>query len=291
MSEQSSTKILIVDDDENIRRAVRIALEAAGDYAVDEAGDGESALEHLDKALPDLVLLDLMLPRLSGKEVCRRLRALRGAEHIYVIMLTAMGDVSDRVEGLDTGADDYVVKPFHVSELLARVRRGLRTAAERRLAEIDFLTGLPNRRALEAALVREAEAASRYGRMLALLMVDVDHFKRVNDTYGHDAGDAVLKELAVVLREQSRQSDTPARWGGEEFALLLSDTDMANASHVAERLRQAVAERAFPIAGSQTVSIGVAGFGGEVATMIVRADEALYRAKRAGRNRAVLASA
>lgn len=291
MSERRAARILIVDDDPAIRRAVRIALTAAGEYAIDEAEDGETALKCLGQACPDLVMLDLILPGLSGQEVCRRLRTQRGAEHIYIIMLTALGGVSDKVHGLDTGADDYVVKPFHVQELLARVRRGLRIAAERRLAEVDFLTDLPNRRALEAALVREAEAASRYGRKLAFLMVDVDHFKRVNDTYGHDAGDAVLKELAAVLREQSRLSDLPARWGGEEFALVLSDTDMARAGVVAERVRQAVAERAFPIAGSQTVSIGVAGFCGEVVGMIARADEALYRAKREGRNRAVVADA
>lgn len=284
--------ILIVDDDVAIRRVLRIALEKAeGDsHVVEEATDGAAALQCLGRFVPDLILLDRNMGLMDGVEVCRRLRANPAHASIYVILLTACAEVDSKVDALDAGADDYVVKPFNIRELLARVRRGLKIASERRSADVDFLTGLPNRRGLEAALTREAEAAQRYGHPLSLLLLDADHFKRVNDTHGHDAGDAVLREIAVVMRGQCRQCDFPSRWGGEEFVLLLPATGVEEAFSFAERLRCAMAEHPFPHVGTQTVSIGLSVFQGVAGDMVGRADAALYRAKGAGRNRTEIAA-
>lgn len=283
--------ILIVDDDASIRRVLRLALECAeaGAHVVAEVPDGAAALERLESFTPDLILLDRNMGLLDGVEVCRRIRANRSCASIYIILLTACAEVESKVDALDAGADDYVVKPFNIQELLARVRRGLKIAGERRSADIDFLTGLPNRRALEAALGREAEASTRYRHALSLLMIDADHFKRVNDTYGHDAGDAVLREIASLLKRECRQCDFPARWGGEEFVLLLPGTDSENAFAFAERLRGRIAAHEFPHVGEQTVSIGVSVFRDNPGDMIGRADAALYQAKRDGRNRSVVA--
>lgn len=283
--------ILIVDDDAAIRRVLRIALEKSetGSHAVEEVADGAAALERLETFSPDLILLDRNMGMLDGVEVCRRLRANRVHASIYVILLTACAEVESKVDALDAGADDYVVKPFNIQELLARVRRGLKIAGERRAADIDFLTGLSNRRALEAVLGREAEAASRYQQPLSLLLIDADHFKRVNDTHGHDAGDAVLREIAAIMRSECRQCDFPARWGGEEFVLLLPGTDAESAFAFAERVRERMAGHEFPFVGRQTISIGVSVFRGEAGEMIGRADNALYQAKQDGRNRTVVA--
>lgn len=283
--------ILIVDDDPAIRRVLRIALEKTdGAHVLEEVADGVAALDRVETFFPDLILLDRNMGLLDGVEVCRRLRANRAHASTYIILLTACSEVESKVDALDAGADDYVVKPFNIQELLARVRRGLKIAGERRSADTDFLTGLPNRRALEAALAREAEIAQRYRQELSLLLIDADYFKRVNDTHGHDAGDAVLREIASVVRRECRQCDFPSRWGGEEFVLLLPGTDLASAFIFAERIRLGMAGHEFPFVGRQTISIGVSAFRGEVSGMIAEADSALYQAKREGRNKTVVAA-
>lgn len=282
--------ILIVDDDVAIRRVLRLALEKMeGGHTVEEAADGAAALERVERFLPDLILLDRNMGLLDGMEVCTRLRANRAYSSIYIILLTACSEVESKVDALDAGADDYVVKPFNLQELMARVRRGLKIAGERRSADTDFLTGLPNRRAFQAALEREADTARRYGHPLSLLLIDADHFKRVNDAHGHDAGDAVLRDIAAIMRRECRQCDFPARWGGEEFILLLPATDGASALQFAERVRCGMEEHDFPCVGRQTISIGAAVFQGDALAMINEADGALYQAKKDGRNRAVLA--
>ncbi len=283
--------ILIVDDDPTIRRVLRLALEksASDGHVISDVGDGGAALECVDRVAPDLILLDRNMGLMDGVEVCRRLRNRRAHASAYIILLTGCADVASKVDALDSGADDYVVKPFDMQELLARVRRGLKIAAERRAADVDFLTGLPNRRALQAVLTRETEVARRQGQPLCLLMLDADHFKRVNDDHGHDAGDAVLRDIAELMKRECRPGDFAARWGGEEFMLLLPGCDAVSALGFAERLRERIAGHEFPFVGRQTVSIGLSEFRGEATEMITRADAALYQAKHQGRNRCALA--
>ncbi|MGH2371391.1 MAG: diguanylate cyclase, partial [Chloroflexota bacterium] len=310
-------RILVADDDPDIRRLVARMLRVAG-YAVSTAADGEDALRLARLDPPDLVMLDVSMPGYDGFSVCRSLQE-DGRNAPPVIFLTALGSSGDRVEGLDAGAVDYVVKPYDRAELLARVRAALRSKVARDVlateAATDGLTALLNRRQLG---VRAAEAvllARRHERPLACLMIDLDRFKRVNDTFGHLAGDAVWREVARRLRSVSRATDIAGRYGGEEFTLLLPETGADGAMVVAEKIRQTVAATpvqyvtyvtrdagpAFPVGtnGSQTpwaiqvsVSLGVACFHPDMVraeALFAAADEALYRAKALGGDRASLA--
>ena len=280
------TRVLIVDDYEKIREMLRLHLELAS-YEVSEAENGALALESIQAKVPDIVILDVMMPVMDGVETCRRIRNSGHHAALYVIMLTAKGDISDKVSGLDVGADTYLTKPVAPEELLAHVRVGVRTVEDRRLALYDPLTELFNRRAFDTMLEREMAEWSRYGRPLSLVMLDLDHFKKVNDTHGHDAGDAVLKDLAELLRGTCRPSDLPCRWGGEEFVWLMPETNLADAQLAAERLRGAIESFDFQAIGTMTASFGVTSAieDDEAKHLIKRADQALYAAKEAGRNR------
>lgn len=296
--EGSPLRILVADDDADILTMVSTLLSREG-YSVLPAANGIEALALARSARPDLLVLDIAMPGLDGYAVCREIRE-SGPEAPPVIFLTARAETQDRVIGLDAGAVDYVVKPFSAAELRARVRAALRTKRDtdrlRVAAATDPLTGLMNRGQLGPRVAELVASSRRTGRPLACLMVDLDFFKTVNDTYGHQAGDAVLVEVARRLEQVKRASDVLVRYGGEEFLALLPETDLDGALVVAEKLRAAIAEAPVvfepetdgPIEISVRASVGVSWLdeGMYDATLLVAAaDDALYRAKERGRNR------
>jgi diguanylate cyclase (GGDEF)-like protein len=271
--------------------------------------DGISAFKAAKTTTFDIVLLDRVLPDMDGSEVCRWLKLDPATRDVPVIMLTAKGAMTDKVSGLQAGADDYLPKPFNEAELdahiFARLRaKTLQDELKRKniqledmltrvesLAILDPLTGLFNRRRFEAIMNSEFKRAARYKIPLSCMMIDIDHFKTINDTFGHPSGDVVLKEVAVLIQTTLREVDTPARWGGEEFIVLSPNTSPENALKAAERILRTIAAFAFTGIGNQriTVSIGIAGVPHpDIDTqdkLIRAADLAMYTSKRKGRNR------
>lgn len=302
-------RIVVVDDSVSIRREVASTLFRSGDFeVVAECDDGFAALKALIDLKPDVVVCDLNMPHCSGAQLLRMKAARPSLEEIPVIILTSDTDVTRKVDLLELGAADYVTKPFHPRELLARVRihhrlrvvqEQLKAANERLydLACTDGLLGISNRRHLDKVLENEVARHVRYGLPLGLILVDVDHFKQVNDVHGHATGDAVLAAIAGTLKGLVRRADIVARYGGEEICIVLTSTGTSGAMVLAERLRAAVEDvthrNAVGDALRVTASFGVAvadapSAGMDVKTLLARADHALYAAKRAGRNRVVL---
>jgi two-component system cell cycle response regulator len=293
-------KILIADDDPISRRMVQVCLDKAGYEAV-VAGDGLEALSELEKRdSPRLAVLDWMMPHLDGLKVCEAVRKRSSDAYVYIILLTANEKSEQIVRGLEAGADDYLTKPFDVEELKARIRAGRRildlqdqlVSARDNLrvqATHDALTGIWNRGAIVELLQSELARSKRSGTRLAIIMADLDHFKKINDTYGHAAGDAVLCEATRRMTQNLRVYDAIGRYGGEEFLIVAPGCGKAEAMQVADRLREALCERPINL-GSQfepvTASLGVAaaepGMGME--SLLSLADKALYAAKRSGRN-------
>ncbi len=296
--------ILVADDDPDILFLVARLLRTEG-YEVVHASDGEEALRLAVEKEPHLLLLDVSMPGVDGYELCRRVQA-SGRNAPPVIFLTANVHSSARVAGLDAGAVDYVTKPFEPNELRARVRAALRTktmtdalSAE---AATDALTGVLNRSRLDLHTLQLVGVARQTLRPFAGVMIDLDLFKAVNDTYGHGAGDAVLAEVARRLEETKRETDLVFRYGGDEFLVLLPDTDTKAALAAARRFHAAltsepvtfVPEVGTPIAIIVTASLGIAAWPDsidEASPLIAAADEALYRAKAEGRNRIEIAGA
>ena len=304
-------RVLIVDDHPDNVEVLRARLEAMG-YRTACAGDGEEALDQVHASPPDLILLDVMMPRLDGNEVARRIKADKNLPFIPIIMQTALDSVENKVEGLGAGADDYITKPINFEELQARVRAMLRIKAlqdelkrrERdlasanakltRIAVTDVLTGLYNRRHLEQRLREMFDHSLRLHEPLAVVMFDLDHFKEVNDTFGHQAGDAVLRDLAALLRQAVREIDRIGRYGGEEFMAILPGTVLDAAVTFAERARQEVEEHLFRCDSGTlrcTLSCGVAAWPHprikHREDLVKAADDALYVAKALGRNKVV----
>jgi diguanylate cyclase (GGDEF)-like protein len=284
----SSEKILLIEDDATLSVMLTRAIEKAG-YTVRSAGTLAAAREQLRETW-DLIILDRGLPDGDGVDLCRELRAAE--PHSYILMLSGSATDEAKLEGFASGADDYVTKPARIPELIARIRAGLRIVGLQKrllaLSQTDALTSLPNRRAFDERLRLAFEHARRYERPLSLAVVDVDRFKSINDTRGHDVGDAVLKGVANILAVGTRQSDFVARIGGEEFAILLPETAAFDALQFGEKLRCAIATTS--VAGNDvTVSIGIANVPHsqvpQTADFFRIADEALYRAKANGRNR------
>lgn len=285
-------KILVIDDSPDALAVAQVRLAKEGVQIVCAEG-GVAGLDAARSEKPDLVLLDLDMPDLSGFEVCRALKADPELCMIPVLFLSGSSTPEDKVKGLDLGAVDYVTKPFDAFELRARVRAALRTKHLQDLliehASLDPLTELPNRRALMERLQREWARMQRYGGSLAFIMADIDHFKRVNDTYGHLVGDRLLREVARTIARECRDTDLPTRYGGEEFAILVPDETAEGAAQLAERCRRKI-EEIHLVANHQslcaTVSFGVAdGTGLESPRALIQnADQALYEAKAAGRN-------
>ncbi len=301
--------LLLIDDSQAQGGQIKATLERLG-YAVELAASGAEGLRLAREHKPDLVLLDVVMPDLDGFAVCRWLKMNAATKHIPVIMLTVRAEVADRVEGLQLGADDYLAKPFQDAELEARIFAALRVKnahselLERNLqleamlhqvealAITDPLTGLFNRRRFGDVLKREFAVTKRYRNTLSCLLLDLDHFKRINDRFGHDAGDQVLKEVARRIAEGLREVDLAARFGGEEFAILLPHTSKRDAAFVAARLLNKVRRQEFKFGGELlqvTVSIGCAGnvdvTSDSAEDLVKCADLALYEAKAAGRDR------
>jgi two-component system, cell cycle response regulator len=291
-------RILAAEDNPVFQSMLRTLLRKWGYDAV-IAQNGNEAWHILESEnAPRLAILDWMMPGMDGVQVCRRVRSANREPYIYIVLLTARTEAQDLVEGMEAGADDYLTKPFNAQELRVRIRAGHRILdlqdALRRQATHDGLTGLLNRNSILARLSEEVARQHRESRPLSVLMIDIDRFKNVNDTYGHQAGDAVLSEAAERLCAASRCYDGVGRYGGEEFLVLLPGCDLAAALVQAERLREAIGSEAFAIPSHElnvTCSIGVACAEGVAPGVLIRyADEALYQAKTTGRSRVVLQS-
>lgn len=295
-------RVLIVEDDPMFRKILRSWLESWG-YQVTVAEDGARAWEMLQEIrAPHLLIFDWIMPKLNGIDLCRLVRARASSPYQYILLVTARDDKQDLVRGLEAGADDYLSKPFDRNELRARLRTGRRilTLQDEQLkareelhlrATHDGLTGVWNRVAILDMLQREFELSARAGTTTGLIMLDVDHFKKVNDRYGHLSGDTVLVDVARRMQQAVRSYDLVGRYGGEEFLVVSPDCDLEQVQACAERIRASVAEKPVAADGALvpvTVSAGVAmlsaGFNTE-REALAAADAALYRAKAEGRNR------
>jgi two-component system, sensor histidine kinase ChiS len=295
---EATAFILVVDDERVNRQVLENHLSLKG-YRLDTAENGIAAIDKIQKNTYDLVLLDIMMPRMSGYEVCRIIRGSHTLNELPVLVLTAKSQPGDVAAAFQVGANDYLTKPFEKDELLARIqtllllRTKTREAAENaHRASIDSLTGLNNRRSLWEIGSKLFNAARRHNRDLSVIMIDVDHFKRFNDAYGHSFGDEVLRQIAIHIASALRKEDVAARYGGEEFAVLLPDSSLKAALQVAERIQIIVEAGCTSIAGmgnlNCTISAGVAALGDDMASLdalIKAADTLMYKAKGSGRNR------
>ncbi len=291
-------KVLIVDDSPE---ALALAKARLAHEALDvvTADCGTKGLEMARSEKPDLILLNVDMPDMSGFDVCRTLKADKDLYMIPVIFLSGLDDAKDKVEGLNIGAVDYVTKPFDAFELRARVRAALRTKHMQDLlikhVHIDPLTAMPNRLALMTRLEQEWARVQRHGGSLSFIMADIDHFKLVNDTHGHHVGDEVLQKVSQVITLQCRAIDLPARYGGDEFAVIVPNETAQGAMVLAERCRRAIAEGRVRIKDGEvwvTASFGIAEATNAPSAdaLVEAADNALYQAKRAGRDQVAVAS-
>lgn len=321
-------KILIADDDLVSRRTLEGLVSRWG-YQVESVNNGDRAWQRLsDEDAPPMALLDWVMPGLSGVELCRRVRQFAEVglppapgqpllpsqlthmdrRYTYLMLLTSRAAKSDMVEGLEAGADDYLIKPINPMELRARLQTGRRIiqlhnqllatqTALRERATRDHLTGIWNRRAILEILEQELARVERHGSPLTVLLVDLDHFKRVNDTHGHLVGDTVLKEAAARMKEALRQADWIGRYGGEEFLIVQPGCDLRQGGRVAERLRETFERQPIQFPQGQvpiTLSIGSVAVACKyhnitTSKLLLEADNALYLAKQQGRNRVILA--
>jgi diguanylate cyclase (GGDEF)-like protein len=296
-------KILIADDSIVSRHLLEATLRKWG-YEVVVACDGLEALAALDrKDAPQLAILDWMMPGLTGPEVCRRIRQWAREPYTYTLLLTSKSQKEDLIEGMEAGADDYITKPFDQHELQVRLRAGTRLVdlqgellaareALREQATRDFLTHLWNRSSILQILSRELARSNREHRPVGVVIADIDHFKNVNDNYGHEAGDAVLRETARRMQSAVREYDSIGRYGGEEFVILLPGCDDKDSYNQAERLRRQLSqvemglpETSLKVTASFGVTTARCGEAWTPESLIRKADQALYLAKKLGRNR------
>jgi diguanylate cyclase (GGDEF)-like protein len=290
------TKVLLVDDDPAMLRLLSKWLETAG-YGVTRAADGKEAARLIQSDPPQILVTDWEMPHMDGLELVSWMRSQALPNYVYTIFLTVRSGAADIIRSLEAGADDFVKKPVDKEELLARLKAASRVIEmEQRLslmAKTDAMTGLATQRTFYEFMEREWARAERYRYPLACVMLDVDYFKRINDTHGHSCGDAVIRAIARVLSENCRASDVVCRYGGEEFCLLLPETDEENAALWAERTRERIAELRVTHDGKRinvSASLGVAERMADTAspqTLVDAADQALLVAKRSGRDRVV----
>jgi len=303
--------VLIVDDDELVLERLQELVAAAG-YRVRTAANGVEALTSLVESAASIVVTDLNMPQMDGIDLCRRIRAHLWPGYVYVILLTVRDEAKNVLAGLDAGADDYVSKRTSAAEFTARLRIAKRVLAleyslksalegKRQLAMTDALTGAFNRRYFTRHFGREMKRSQRFGGDVSLLLLDIDHFKRVNDTYGHVAGDVVLKKLTrQIAKSLQRATDWCARLGGEEFAVVLEGTNLADAHICAEKMRRAIENSVIDTSAGPvriTVSIGISALGAiagrnaaTVQSLLEHADANLYASKAGGRNRVTASS-
>jgi len=308
-----NSKILVVDDLPVNIKLQKTYLSTVG-YEVIDARDGLEALEKVRTEKPDLILLDVMMPKMNGFQVCQQLRNGKNTHFIPIIMVTALNEMEDKIKGIEAGADDFICKPYNKLELLARVKSLLRIkhlhnkleekvkeleeAHEqlRKLAITDGLTGLYNFRYFKEQLTQELNRARRHKLRVSVVINDIDYFKHYNDTHGHPAGNVVLTTIANLLRSNIRNIDVAARYGGEEFSLILVETDKKAAGIVAHKIKKLVEDYPFSYEETQpngklTISMGVATFpedGFDPDELVSVADKRLYKAKENGRNLVVL---
>jgi len=294
-------RILIVDDRPSSYERIAAML---GEHAVEVEAEPAEALIRAAEGDYELIIVSLSLENFDGLRLCSQLRSVDRTRHIPILVIADPDSDARLARGLEIGVNDYLVRPLDKNEMLARVRTQIKKKryAERlrdnvqmsiEAAITDALTGLHNRRYMETHLNALVEQAASHGKPIAVLVLDIDFFKAINDTHGHDAGDDVLREFALRIRKSIRNIDLACRYGGEEFVIVMPETDMGVATMVAERLRRAVAGESFPVQQGMkllnvTLSIGLATLsdaGGDAAAILKRADQALYRAKRDGRNR------
>lgn len=302
-NDERTYRVLVADDSPVGRKLLEHTLAEEKRFCLLQATNGAEALELFAKHAPEIVITDWMMPDISGPELCERIRGSSQRGYTYIILLTSNTDKESIVKGLSAGADDYLTKPFDRGELLARIGVGCRFIELHReidaknillaeMANTDPLTGLPNRRAIEEWAARQLRGAARHGFPLWVVHADVDCFKSINDNYGHDAGDMVLRKFAEILKEYTRASDICGRMGGDEFLLVMTHVDEKNIGTTVDRLREQFASKKFHLGGesiSVTASFGVTGYKGkeppEFCQLVRQADKALYEAKRSGRNK------
>jgi two-component system, cell cycle response regulator len=296
-----SYELLVVDDSPVYRKLVEQVL-SSEPYNLIFARNGQEAMDLYQLHSPCMVLTDWMMPDFSGLELCRRIRADNTRPYTYLILMTSNTEKGNVVKGLQAGADDYLTKPFDPGEMLARIGVGrriidlnrevaLKSLKLEEAARTDPLTALPNRRAIEDWAGRQLRGAARHGYWLWVVLGDIDCFKTINDTFGHDAGDIVLRTFADVLKKNTRASDICGRLGGDEFLLVITHVEPDQVELTINRFREEFAALSFPFQGQSVnvhASFGAAGFHGNSATefsaLVRSADQMLYEAKRAGRN-------
>ena len=290
-----SMSVMIVDDTRPNVLVLQQALNSIG-YNISVAFDGEMALDLIPKTKPDLILLDVMMPGVNGFEVCKLLKKDPTVKDIPVIFITAMGMPKDVLEGFEAGAVDYITKPFNLQEVCARVKTHLTlSAAIKKLiqdSETDSLTGLFNRRTFMKKVENEAMCFKRNKKPFSLLFADIDFFKKINDTYGHAAGDEILIYISNILNTEKREIDQVARWGGEEFLILLPETNLEGAILQGNKVRELISAKPIIHEGQEiqiTMSFGVSEYSKDtnIEKTIDQADQRLYLAKNSGRNKVV----
>ena len=295
-------EVLVVDDSP-VSRKIFEPLLPADLYSVSYACNGSEALRAFKEKAPSIVITDWLMPDISGLELCRRIREDKSASYTYLIVMTINKEEDAVLRAMEAGADDFLVKPFNSNEMLARVGVGRRiielhrrlenkSAELEEVASTDVLTGLPNRRAIEEWANKQLRGARRHGFPIWVVLGDLDQFKEINDTFGHEAGDTVLRTFADTLRRLTRISDMCGRLGGDEFLIVISHASATNIEVAINRFRELFGSLSFPFAGqsvSISASFGVAGSGigsfQDFDALVRKADEMLYQAKRVGRNR------
>jgi len=304
--------VLIVDDNPQNLKVLGNVLKQNTSYSLAFAMNGEEALEYIQKKLPDMILLDVMMPGLDGFQVCEALSKEAEVADIPVIFITAKSEPEDIIKGFKVGGVDYVTKPFNEAELLMRINTHMELKKSRDMLELknkelteayekieylaltDTLTGIANRRNITTLMGKEVSRSKRNGATFSMIMCDIDFFKNVNDTYGHDTGDYVLCEVADIIQNNIRHQDIVARWGGEEFLVVLPETRVEDATSVAEKLRRTIEEKEMEFGEYKfkvTMTFGVSVYESElgIEKSIKKADDALYDGKQNGRNKVVQA--
>jgi len=284
-------KVLIVDDEEHMRALLKYNL-SKENYDIRTANDGEQALEEVKKQIPDLIISDVMMPRMDGYEFCMTLREDPKTKTIPFIFLTAKGQLPDKIAGLKKGADDYLTKPFVPKELVEMVNARLkRVQVYKEMADTDALTGLYNKRSLLEHIHAEMIRAKRMGILLCIGFIDIDFFRTINNRYGHSVGDEVLISVSGAIRKSIQKEDFAGRYGGEEFMVIYVAKTVEQAAVDLEELRKNIEQLSFAQPDLKVmVSIGVSCFpddGGDLKELVSKADQAMYQAKHTGMNRVV----